>query len=141
MTVVPDPLAALRIYLIADPDVNSLVDGRVWGGKLDEAENKNMRRANLVLVPAGGPATLGRTNDFGDMRIDTICYAEDEASAWMLYRTVLAAMKRLERQAIDGVLLHWAKPLTGGATGTDPLTNWPSCLGSFHVLAAEVPAD
>ncbi len=135
----PDPIKALIAYLQTDDYVAARVDNRVFGGSVDEDENPNMPRCCVVLAPAGG-GMIGQTNDFGDVRIDTLCYGSDEAEAWQVYRTVLRAMKLLERETIDGVLLHWARVSAGGATGTDPVTAWPVCVASFQVLAAEIAA-
>ena len=144
MTPPPDPIAALCTYLESDAGVASVVGTNVFGGSLPKKGDANyidaLDTAAIVVSPAGGPAVMGRTNDFGDLRIDVACYAADEATAYTVYRYVRAAFKNLGRKNIGGVLIHWVKPLTNGTTGIDPETSWPLCLGSFHALAAEVPA-
>lgn len=134
-----DPIAAIRTVLLADPAVTALVDTRVHGGEVPAAEVKNMARACVVLNPSGGPGGEGY-NEFGKQRIDTLCYGATLMEAWQVHLAVYTVLKQLRRQKAANVLLHSADPASKGASGRDPVTQWPVTLSSWLVLASEVAA-
>lgn len=134
-----DVIGAVRTYLIADGGVSAATGGRVFGGELDHDEAALQPRAAVVLRYAGGGA-LGRAQNFGDRRIDLDCYgatAKEAADVWDACRM---ALKALTRRKVGNVLLHWAALSADGASGHDPQTGWPLCLGTFQVLAADIAA-
>lgn len=136
----PDPIAALVAFLKADADVAALAGTRVFAGELPRTENTAMPRQAVVLGPAGGGALGGGYQRYGDGRVDAYCYGATPRESWVLYLAVHVALKQLRREVHSGVLLHWARPSAGGATGRDPETDWPLTLSSWQVLASEVAA-
>lgn len=136
MTV--DPLAALVTLLAADAGLLTLTS-RVFGGELPETENKSMPRACVVLTPAGGPGSLDYM-DFGASRVDVFAYGENLHEAYLVYLAVYQALKQMQRHKVGNVLLHTADPLTKGSAGKDPVKQWPLCLSSWLVKAAEIAA-
>jgi hypothetical protein len=135
-----DPIAALVAWLNLDGTLVALVDGRTYGGELPREQVAAMPRAAVVLRPAGG-GLLGRAyQDVGDVRVDVECYGAVARQAWEVNLAVYQALKHLSRVVSAGVLLHWAQPSSKGVLARDPVTDWPVCLASYQVLAAEVPA-
>lgn len=138
MTVV-DPLAAVRTFLLADAGVIAAVGPRVFAGELPDVENGAMPRACVVLEPAGGPAEHGY-QDYGKSRIDAWSYGGNMHEAYLVYLAVYEALKQLRRQKIGNVLVHAVEPSSKGASGRDPVKQWPLCLSSYLVQAAEIVA-
>jgi hypothetical protein len=135
-----DPIAALVAWLKVDAALAALLDGRIFGGELPREQIASMPRPALVLRPAGG-GLLGRAfQDFGDVRVDVECYGAVSRQAWEVNLAAYQALKHLSRVVSAGVLLHWAQPSSKGVLARDPSTDWPVCLASYQVLAAEVPA-
>lgn len=137
-----DPIAAIRTVLLADPAVSALVDTRIWGAEVPTEpinEVKLMPRAGVVLNPSGGPGGEGY-NEFGKQRIDTLCYGATLMEAWHVHLAVYAVLKQLRRQKAANVLLHSADPAAKGASGRDPVTQWPVTLSSWLVLCSEIAA-
>lgn len=143
MTV--DPLAAIRTVLLADPAVAALVTTRIFGGEVPETENSAMPRACIALSPAGGPGDNGFV-DVGVNRVDLFSYGATMHEAWLVYIAAYEALKQMPRQRVAGtggaanVLLHSARPSSKGNLGRDPVKQWPLCLSSWLVTAAEIAA-
>lgn len=136
-----DPIAAVMAVLAADDTVSALVGSRVFGAELPEGENQSMPRAAVVVKGAGGPGSPGGGyQNYGANRIDFFCYGATPHEAWAVYLAVYGAMKQMRRQASAGVLLHSADCTSKGASGRDPVKQWPMTLTSFLVLASEVAA-
>lgn len=137
-----DVVAAIRTYLLADATVASISGGRLYGGELDKDEEPNQPRAAAVLRRSGG-GLMGRSQLYGDRRIDLICYGANPKEASDLFDACRDALKALQRHrdAATQVLIHWAVVSVDGVSGHDPQTAWPICIGSFQVLAADIAAS
>lgn len=136
-----DPIAGVVAFLKADSAVSARTSGRVFGGELPRDQDTSMPRTCIVVLPAGGPRALGTAyQEYGDSRMDVLCYGSTLHEAWLTFLEARAALKALQREVHASVLLHWARESAGGHTGLDPETQWPSAVGSFQVLAAEVAA-
>lgn len=133
-----DPVAACQTLLLADTATFALVSTRVYGGEIPADAVAEMPQASVLLNPAGGPRNPGGGfQQFGAMRLDTLCYGATPNQAWQVYLAVYQALKQARSQDVDGMLLHSIDVLSKGALGTDPISQWPVCLASFVVLAAE----
>jgi hypothetical protein len=132
-----DYLSALRKYLLAQADVDSLCEGRVFVLALPAEQisrigvgNKQetlMPRKCVVVAAAGGDDNPGLL-PIGRARIQVVCYAESDFEAARMERPVAEALKTLNRETIDGVLLHNATVSGGPSQGRDPETFWPAML-------------
>jgi hypothetical protein len=138
MSALADPIEALVTWLKADADTAALVGTRVFGGELPTAQNASMPRRCVVIQPAGGGIMGNAYQDYGDFRVDVDCYGETPYEAWRTYLAVAGALKHLNRELSEGVLLHWARASGKGVSGRDPDTDWPITFASFQVLAAEI---
>lgn len=142
MTPAADPIAALRTILLADPDLDTAVNGQVYGGEIPEAESKSMPVAAVVLRPAGGPSTPGGGyQQFGKQRVDVVCYGHTLSESYAIDRLVYPILNAIQRQVADSVLVHSATCEAKAATARDPLKQWPTTYSSWLVLAAEVAAN
>lgn len=135
-----DVVGALRTFLEADSATATATGARIYGGALPKDELANQPRAAIVLRRAGGGA-IGRGAAYGDKRIDVDAYGATEKEASDVFDAAYTALKALRRQLVGNVLIHFANVSADGASGHDPQTGWPLCIGSFQVLMAEVPAS
>lgn len=139
MTPAPDALEALRALLLADSDVTALVVDRVRCLALHADDAPSMPRAAVVLKPAGGPKNAGYMQH-GKKRVDVTCYGTTLDESWDLYLAVEPVLASVERVVSQGVLLHSATETSKGASGIDPLKQWPTTYSTWLVLHAETAA-
>lgn len=133
-----DPIAALRTTLLADHDVATITNERIFGGELPDSESKSQPRAAVVLKPAGGAGNPGGGyQQYGKTRVDVICFGETLNESWAVYLATYAALKGIRRVVSDGVLLHSADVSSKGVTARDAVKQWPITYSSWLVLAAE----
>jgi hypothetical protein len=134
-----DPIAAVRTVLLADDDTAALVSTRIYGGEVPEPALKAMPQATIVLNPVGGiPNPGGGFQNYGNTRIDVCCYGATLNEAWKVYLAAYTALKQMRPQHADDVLLHSADVVSKGTLARDPVTQWPTVLSTFSVLAAEI---
>lgn len=131
-----DIIAALRRFLLADVDIALLVDDRVFSAELPRSETKHMPRKAVVLRYSGGM----EANTFVPLarpRIDITAYGETYHEAGRVDRAVYSALKALDREVVDTVLLHGAALSGGPLMLRDPQTNWPYQWRSAVITADE----
>jgi hypothetical protein len=128
---IADPIADIRTLLLADTAVAALVDTRVFGGELPEAESAQMPRAAVVVSPAGGP---GRPKfmKIRHTRVDTICYGATLHDSWALHLAVREALETLARSSGS---LKAIEMSADAANARDPVKQWPTCYASYRVLS------
>lgn len=132
-----DPIAAVVAMLKAHDPLDDLVDGRVFGGELPQAEAEQMPRP-AVLVRYSGGGTLGTSyQQWGDVRTDLICYGQTAKTASDLWRICHPRLKQLARERWAECTLYWARESGGPLNVRDPVTEWPYCLSTWQVLAHE----
>lgn len=142
MSAAPSPITALIEHLKADTDVAEIVGTRVFGTEIPEDESGSMPEATVVIKRAGGLGTLGGGyQEFGDIRVDVLCYGATPYLAEELLLAVHPALKQLRRAVYSGCLLHWANPAGGPLPLRDPDTDSPLFFSSWQVLAAEIAAE
>lgn len=140
MTAV-DPIGALVTFLLDDPDVAARTENRVYGGELpaEETQSEDFPRTAVVVSPAGGGLLTGRAyENFSDLRVNVVCYGATVREAWLTHLDTRAALKQMRRTLVGDVTLHWARESVSAPVARDPVTKWPTALGQFQVLAAEV---
>ena len=119
-----DFLSALRSYLLAQKAITDLCERRVYAMALPADEIKYMPRKAVVLVASGGEFRGSRVT--GRPRIDAVCYGETDFDAAKMERPVAQALKELQRETYNGVLLHNATVADGPFQARDPETFWPA---------------
>lgn len=129
-----DPISAIITVLRDDAGVTAITSGKV-GWEIEAADRANMQ-AIVVVKPGGGPGD-NSYQQFGRQRVDTLCYGAIGKEAWQVYLAVRDALKQLKPCTIDGVSIKTVTITAVGNLGVDPETQWPVCLASFNVLAAE----
>jgi hypothetical protein len=137
--VAVDLNGALRTFLKADSAVATASSGRVYGQELPRTENPSMPRAAVVLKAAGGMGGLAYLR-LRNRRVDVDCYGATMREAEQLYVVVSDCLKQMRRNVTSSVLIHSADISSDGVSARDPETDWPMCVGSFQVLAAETAA-
>jgi len=131
-----DIIAAVRRFLLLDEAVPPLVNNRIYAGELPKGQTPDMPRKAIVLRYAGGI----ETNSFVPIarpRIDITSYGETYHEAGKVDRAVYAALKALDRQTVNGVLLHGIAISGGPLMLKDPQTGWPYQWRSITVTADE----
>jgi hypothetical protein len=128
---IADPISDIRTLLLADTAVAGLVDTRVFGGELPEAESAQMPRAAVVVSPAGGP---GRPKfmKIRHTRVDTICYGATLHDSWQLHLAVREALETLARPSGSVKAIEMSAE---AANARDPVKQWPTCYASYRVLS------
>jgi len=140
---IPDPLVAVRSYLVANAGVSALAGTRVFVAELPSAEADSMPRGAVVLSAAGGaqsgPGARSHV-EAGTTRIDVRCYGSSHVEASALHYAVLTALKAIGRTFVDGTLLHSCVVEGGPFSLREPDVDWPLVLSTYSLLAAEVAA-
>ena len=131
-----DIIAALITFLNADDDITALVNERIYAGELPRSETEYMPRKAVVLRYSGGI----EDNSFVPVarpRVDITSYGESYHEAGKVDRAVYTALKAMDRQTIDTVLLHGVGLGGGPIMLKDPQTSWPYQWRSAIVTADE----
>lgn len=134
-----DTVGALRAALLADGTV--VVDA-IYGDELPLEEVDSMPAKVVVIRSAGGGTFGGREKTWSDGRFDVDVYATSMKEAGDVYATVRKSLAQIDRKkvTVDGIpiLVHWAHETMRGIVGREPDTQWPTCIGSWQVMTAEV---
>lgn len=133
-------ISAVVAFLKADSGVAAVVSTRVFGGKLPQSESGNMPRAAIVVQRGGGGLRGTAYQKYSDVRADILCYGRNELEADNVFLAVQDALKQIRSATAGDTILYSATLSAGGFTGTDPDTDWPTCLSSWEVLTAEAAA-
>ncbi len=135
-----DVLKAIRGFLLADATLAALVSTRVFVGPLPKSEAASMPRAAVTIRMSGGPEERSYV-EVVQQRIDVFCYGANELGAVAVQRAVWDALKYINREVQDSILLHAAQPT--GAIGPleDPDGHWPMVVVSWLIVAAETTAS
>lgn len=137
----PSPIAALIEYLNADVTIAEEVGDRVFGGEIPSDRDEDMPEPTIVVKRAGGLDIIGQGyQDYGDIRVDVLCYAATPFAAEELALAVQPALKQMRRTVYDDCVLHWARKSGGTLPLRDPDTDWPLVVSSWQVLVGEIVA-
>lgn len=135
--MIPYVVGAIRLYLLADSEVNAITEGRIYGGELPRVDVDAMPRTCIVLRSAGGPGERG-TLPIGDERIDMRCYGLTNAQAFAVYRTAFMPMKYIERLVQGDAFVHSASLEVGPLSLKEPDGDWPFIVCSWLVKYSQV---
>ena len=130
-------IAALRVVLLADETLNSLVGARVFGLELPPAEAAFMPRQCVVLRPSGGVAFQpGSYIEHAYQRIDVFSYGETMFEADAVRDAASTVLRTLRRGRTGGTLIHWVQSAGGWASQRDADADWPVSFQSFQAFYA-----
>lgn len=121
---VTDFLTALRSYLLGQQAVTDLCDRRIYVLAMPQEELEAGAHKVVVLLASGGDLRSRQT--ITEAKIDVVCYGESDFEAAAMERPVAEALKILNRQTFEGVLLHNATVASGPFQARDPETFWPA---------------
>jgi hypothetical protein len=128
-----DAVSAVRELLLADPVVNMMTEGRVYGGELPASEMANMPRNNIVLAYAGGDQRRGTTPVAG-VRLTIWCWAKSFHIAGQLDNAAFDVLDAVIRKTIGHVLIHAIAPVGAPTAFKDSDAGWPSYARSVSVI-------
>jgi len=131
-----DILAALLVYLETDVNVTAQVGTRIFAGELPRKEIDNMPRKAAVLRYSGGI----ENNSFVPLarpRVDITSYGATYFEAGEVDRAIYTALKAMDRETVDNVLLHGAALSGGPLMLKDPQAGWPYQWRSAVITADE----
>jgi len=142
---IPDPLAAVVSYLLADTEVQAQVGLKVFGAELPPLNTLGftMPVKCMVVAYAGGTAIGPGARSkvpLGLYRMDVKAYGGTPFEASAVY---LAAMDRLvrtlERSVERGTTLLHNAVVAGGPIGLrDGDLDWPMVLSTYEIMISEV---
>lgn len=141
MSAAPSPISALVAYLKSDLTITEEVGDRVFGGEIPEDMVSDMPEATIVVKRAGGLDVIGNGwQEYGDIRVDVLCYGVDPFLAEAVNLAVQPVMKQMRRTVEGDCVLHWARRSGGAIPLRDPKTDWPIVVSSWQVLVGELAA-
>lgn len=135
----PDPLAAVRAYLLGITELTALVGQRVYVPELPGADATAMPRAAVVLSESGGPGDL-TYGHLSVQRMDVRSYGPTFIEAWHVHAVVHRALKAIRRVRVGACLIHVVTVETGVLRLREPEVNWPLALRVYQVKSAELTA-
>ena len=130
-------ISGLRIVLLADVTLNTMVGDRVFGDELPPAEAASMPRQCVVLKPSGGPAFQpGSYIRHAFQRIDALSYGETPFEANAVRDAVQDVLLQLRRGKTGGTLIHWVQSAGGWTSQRDADADRPVSFGSYQAFFA-----
>ena len=134
---VPDPLAALRLWLLADADVIAFTGTAIYTMEIPKEVAGDMPKYLLLLKEtSGGIPPMGCAR-LGAFPIDVRSYGPSYGAARVLAMGVYQKLKFLQRATANNTLIHNVVPLSGRMNVRDPNTDSPFVNQSFKLTAAE----
>lgn len=128
-----DVVSAVRELLLADPTVNMMTEGRVFGGELPTTEVANMPRNNVVIAYAGGDQRRGTTPVAG-ARLTVWSWSKSFHTAGQLDAAVFDVLDAVIRKTIGHVLIHAIAPVGAPTAFKDIDTGWPAYARSVNAI-------
>lgn len=143
MVTIPDPLAAVRAYLLGDPLINSLTSGRVYGAELPASVAGSMPQASAVIQYSGGTAIGPGARSYvkvGLYRIDVKAYGGTPHQAAQVHFVCHDRLKNQLKRSVElgDTLLHNAVVAGGPIDLRDGDLDWPLVLGVYEIMVGEV---
>lgn len=136
-----EPVAIVRDYLAADPDIVATVGADwVFGGEVHPDRVDEMPRRAVVIQDAGGLGVIGQAfQRYGDARIDVTCWGTTPQEAAGTAKLVNEALKHRLLGSVETAhgMLWWAKAAGGLGSFRDPDTRWSGHMRTWQVLAED----
>ena len=136
------PLAAMLVILRGTPEIQHLVEDRVFDVELPEEQAQKMPRACVVLRRSGGGAIGPGARSYINWtttRMDAFCYGKTPLEASFVHAAVEAVFVDLRRTLVatlvGDTLLHNAVIEGGPLDERDPDSGWPFTLGVYAVFS------
>jgi hypothetical protein len=141
---IPDTRAAVIALLKSDPAVAGVTGGdggRVFGGRLPNAQVERMPRNGIVISWAGLGSGANGARSYETMqcdRLDVKCYGSDPYEAGKVYRAVRVVLNGLTRRIVGTALLYEAVQTGGPLDLIEQDVDWPLVLGVWDVRASTI---
>lgn len=130
-----DIAAAVRQYLLNDPDVDYHTGGRVYVGDIPDAEIANMPRQCLVIRARGGIEGNDFTS-FAAPRFALWSYGSTRYEAGLVDGAAWNALHYMNRATVNDTLLHSAVLVAGALAEKEQDTGWPVQIRQTTVYAS-----
>jgi hypothetical protein len=132
---VTDFLTALRSYLLGQQAITDLCGRSIYVLAMPKEELElGPHEVVVILASVGKLGAMRRT--ITEARVDLVCFGATDLEAAILEMPVAEAMKSLNRELWEGVLLHNATVASGPFQARDPETFWP-CMRRQAILRAD----
>lgn len=134
---VPDPLVAVRKYLLTITAITDIVVAKVYTLELPREVTSDMPVAALVVkaspgsMPGVGCAKLGTSN------LEVWAYGVSPQAARNLSLVVYEQLKFLHRVVSNNTLIHDVIPVNAAINFRDPNGDWPIQMQTYRITAAE----
>lgn len=147
--LLPDPLAATRRLLMADPELRALVTDKdaegaerinVYGQELPEDFTNAKPMPCVLIQDEQGPSGPGGYTELLEPSYNVYTMGETPEQAKQIYLTVHHALKNARRQVIEGCLIHSYDLVGTPRAGRDPITQWPFVLSTWKSLTSDKQA-
>lgn len=137
-------MKALRSLALADSDIASLVQTRVYVNEIPAADIKaadTRQPPKILVLRMGGGGGKSDILPLVDSTIISLCYGETDLEADKVRRAVAQRFTLLTRETHDEVLIHHINPTGGPIPSVEPDLVWPVVAQSYTVKAdiLEVP--
>jgi hypothetical protein len=133
-----DLVTSIVEKLKADAGLTALVETRVFGDELPADQAAAMPRRAIRIQPSGGAAFAPASKTRAEaQRFDLIAYGATPMEAATLRQAASKVLLGIERQFVDGVLIHWVQSAGGYLTGRDRDGAWPYAFQSFQTFFEE----
>jgi len=100
----------------------------------EEIEGQKAHKVVVILASGGRLGTMRRTTT--EARVDFVCFGETDFDAMQMEMPVAEALKQLNREYVDGVLLHNVTVAAGPIQARDPELLWP-CMRRQAIVRAD----
>lgn len=135
-------IGAIRQYLLSESEINTLVDGRVFGIEIPDTEANAMPRKCILINSVGTGNVNAGFGAYGNTLKDIRCYGETPYESARVYDAVKHYLKQLTRREVTPtgllpVLLYSAIPVSGSFTSREPDTDWPVTFGTYNIMISE----
>ncbi len=128
---------ALRLFLLADTAINTMLGDRVFAIDLPKSEAAFMPRQCVVIKPSGGASFQpGSYIDHEFQTVDVFSYGETPFEAEAVRNAVNDAFRLMRRNTTEQTLIHWVQPAGGWASNRDSDADWAYGFQSFQAFYA-----
>lgn len=133
---VADPTIA--VWALLKDRMGADVDGRVYRPELPEDIDRDMPETAIVVMPGGdGRLTAGTRLPVHDSILDVLCYGATRLEADEIARKAASLLKQFAMAKYEGILMYWARQMTGINPRVQLEVNWNYSEFSVQLLHSE----
>ncbi len=134
---VPDPLVAVRLFLLGLTDITDLVGTKIYTLELPKEATPDMKTGAIVVKAGAGPMPAVGCAKLGTSTAEVWSYGVSPQAARNISLVVYDKLKFLHREVSNNTLLHDVVPVNAAINFRDPNGDWPVQMQSYRITAAE----